>query len=272
MTRWFRMYDELLDDPKVQTLPAEVFRGWVNVLCLASRHDGTLPHLSDLAFSLRLSEEAASVLVGELTEVGLLDATDSGLEPHRWGNRQYSSDLSSDRVRAFRERKRNGDETVMKRKDETAMKRPTRADARSVSVSESDSVSVSSGSGSGSGGEEESFALLWAAYPRHEAKKPARKAFGRIGGVENGTLAAMLSWIDVAKRSLQWQDGTKIPHLATWLNQERWKDDPPPEGVMNAAARTTHESPEQAKVRRTDEAARRILARFPEEAGGGLPS
>jgi hypothetical protein len=40
----------------------------------------------------------------------------------------------------------------------------------------------------------------------------------------------MLKWLDRGKRSEQWQDRTKIPHPATWLNQRRWEADPPPEG------------------------------------------
>ncbi len=30
MAGWFRLYDELLDDPKVQSLPAADFRAYVN--------------------------------------------------------------------------------------------------------------------------------------------------------------------------------------------------------------------------------------------------
>ena len=43
MARWFRFYNEALDDPKVQKLPPALFKSWVNLLCLTARHDGTLP-------------------------------------------------------------------------------------------------------------------------------------------------------------------------------------------------------------------------------------
>ena len=35
--KWFRFYHDAIDDPKVQRLPGDVFKFWVNLLCLASR-------------------------------------------------------------------------------------------------------------------------------------------------------------------------------------------------------------------------------------------
>jgi hypothetical protein len=115
MSRWFRMYDELLDDPKVQRLPGEDFKAWVNILCLASRKDGRLPPLEDIGFALRLDPRKATALIGRLVSAGLLDREDDRFSPHGWNARQYKSDVSTGRVKQFRERKkvvpRNDDET-----------------------------------------------------------------------------------------------------------------------------------------------------------------
>ena len=110
------MYDELLDDPKVQRLPAEDFRGWVNLLCLASRNGGKLPPLADIAFALRETQDAVSTLVERLRSGGLIERRSGGADgafdaPYRWAERQYKSDTSTDRVKRFRERSRNADET-----------------------------------------------------------------------------------------------------------------------------------------------------------------
>jgi hypothetical protein len=35
----------------------------------------------------------------------------TGLSPHRWNERQYKSDVSTERVKRFRQRPRNGSET-----------------------------------------------------------------------------------------------------------------------------------------------------------------
>ena len=47
MQRWFRMYEEILDDPKVQKLPDDLFKAWVNVLALSSRNGGKLGNRSE---------------------------------------------------------------------------------------------------------------------------------------------------------------------------------------------------------------------------------
>lgn len=108
---WYRFYVETLDDPKVQKLPGEQFKGWVNLLSLAARNEGDLPPVEDIAFALRMSEIEAQELIDYLIEKELVDETEYGLEPHNWNGRQYKSDVSTDRVKRFRKRQRNGDET-----------------------------------------------------------------------------------------------------------------------------------------------------------------
>lgn len=113
MSRWFRLYDEMLDDPKAQRLPPQDFKIWINLLCLASRNDGKLPCISDIAFALRISENDAVTVVERLHIAGLIDKRNGGPDgfrysPHGWDKRQYKSDNSADRVKKHRE-KRNGE-------------------------------------------------------------------------------------------------------------------------------------------------------------------
>ena len=103
--KWFRFYHEALDDPKVQMLPPELFKTWVNLLCIASRETlrGTLPETSVLAFQLRISNEQVTEAVSDLIERGLLDENEHGeLEPHNWQERQPESDDVAQRVAKFR--------------------------------------------------------------------------------------------------------------------------------------------------------------------------
>jgi predicted transcriptional regulator len=116
--QWFRFYVEALNDPKVQRLEPNLFRTWVNILCVARENDGDLPKLEDLAFRLRIDKTDAQRAVESLIERGLLDRQPSGgLRPHNWDERQYQSDTSTSRVKRFRQRsmKRlgNGVETVI---------------------------------------------------------------------------------------------------------------------------------------------------------------
>jgi hypothetical protein len=116
LTRWCRLYSEVLDDPKVQRLPAEDFRGWVNLLCLATRNGGTLPPVSDVAFALRMDEHGTRTLLERLLSGGLLDKRSGGTDgfhyaPHSWAERQYKSDTSTERVKRFRQRNETATET-----------------------------------------------------------------------------------------------------------------------------------------------------------------
>lgn len=108
MTRWFRMYDEILDDPKVQKLSGEEFKAWVNLLCLAARNGGALPRIEDVAFALRRCPEAVEALLERMRRARLIDVRGRGAKrrftPHGWDKRQFVSDSSTDRVKRFRKR------------------------------------------------------------------------------------------------------------------------------------------------------------------------
>lgn len=101
MTRWFRFYDDVINDPKVLKLSDSAFRGWVSVLCVTSKCGGKLPSAKDLAFYLRSKPQRVAVLLAELDRAGLLDQTEDGYVPHNWGGRQYISD-STERVKRHR--------------------------------------------------------------------------------------------------------------------------------------------------------------------------
>jgi len=121
--RWFRLYDDVLNDPKVQRLSGETFKLWINLLCIASKHGGVLPSLDDLAFQLRLPALVCKTEIDTLKSAGLIDG-DKKLKPHGWDKRQYKSDTSTERVKRFRERCRNAPETV----NETVPDTDTEAD------------------------------------------------------------------------------------------------------------------------------------------------
>jgi hypothetical protein len=108
MMQWLRLYHDVLDDPKVQGLPSDDFKNWINVLIIASQNDprGELPSPTDVAFFLRLSQEQAEALCARLLDRELLDPQNGRLVIHGWAERQYESDDSTKRVRTFRERKK----------------------------------------------------------------------------------------------------------------------------------------------------------------------
>ena len=110
--QWFRFYHEVLDDPKVQNLPPEDFKFWVNLLCLVCRRNGKIPDLKEISFGLRVPENACRTVLERLSNAGLIDTRNGGpngvhYAVHSWEKRQYKSDTSTDRVKRFRERYRN---------------------------------------------------------------------------------------------------------------------------------------------------------------------
>lgn len=119
--QWFRFYSEVLNDHKVQSLEPTVFKGWINLLCLANDCSGRLPEVSEIAFKLRLSVHSARELVDTLVMHGLIDIQpDQSLIPHNWAGRQFRSDTSTERVRKHRQKKQKPDpETDGNVSDET---------------------------------------------------------------------------------------------------------------------------------------------------------
>ena len=70
------------------------------------------------------------------------------------------------------------------------------------------------------------FDIWWAAYPRKTAKGAARKSFEKA--IRLTTLQTMLAALEWQRTQEQWlKDGGQfIPMPTTYLNQERWDDQP----------------------------------------------
>lgn len=112
---WFRMYAEAVDDEKLRLLAFEDRWHFVAILCLKCQGslDSEAPHMDRrIALKLGLQLPQLDEVKRRLIEVGLI--TDDW-QPVRWESRQYKSDRSADRTRAWRERQKkesHGDVTV----------------------------------------------------------------------------------------------------------------------------------------------------------------
>ncbi len=78
--------------------------------------------------------------------------------------------------------------------------------------------------------QEEVFELFWKCYPRRVDKGRARKTWLKLRA-DGVLLAKIMTAIDAQKKWSTWtKDGGKyIPYPSTWLNGERWNDEPPPD-------------------------------------------
>jgi hypothetical protein len=111
MGRWWRAYDDTLHDPKVQRLAPPLFKTWFNLLCIASKNEGTLPPIADVAFELHMSEHKAAEFLTALTARQLFDLrADGKFEPHNWTGRQYKSDVTdptaAERMKRYRKNRK----------------------------------------------------------------------------------------------------------------------------------------------------------------------
>ena len=73
------------------------------------------------------------------------------------------------------------------------------------------------------------FDAFWKAYPNKIGKKLARTAWGKAKDrppVEDVILA-----VKAQAQTKKWtkDNGQYVPNPATWINQGRWDDEPPPE-------------------------------------------
>lgn len=86
------------------------------------------------------------------------------------------------------------------------------------------------------------FARFWDLYPRKTGKQDAARAFMRatehteVAAIAEGLHNALQVWKTTETPT------TFIPHPATWLNQGRWDDEQPLEGMPGAPAPTVTDS------------------------------
>lgn len=125
---WFRVHADgpasITRNRKIQSLPSALFKWVVNLWAFACRNNGCLPPFEDIAFELHVKVTRVSSVVTELVSKRFIDEIDGCYVMHDWSDHQFESDSSTERVRQFRERKRNVSETP-------------RARAHSESVSDS---------------------------------------------------------------------------------------------------------------------------------------
>jgi len=167
-----------------------------------------------------------------------------------------SETKGAERVRRFRENKKalhcNADVTDVKRLGNTEIEKEIEIELNNKNISVSDfpaeNLPVETAQGSDPADEQVSnhsktqddvyFNTFWEAYPKRVAKIAAIKAFKKLKMTDD-LLQEILKNIEYMKRTREWQEGF-VPHPATYLNGERWKD----EVVHDKASGITEQSGE----------------------------
>jgi len=213
---WFRMYNTTLDNPKAQRLSGDLFKGWINLLCLASKSGGVLPSVSDIAFALRMDETAVETLLETLHARELLDLEGDDYTPHDWDDLQFKSDKSTDRVAKYRERHKKQTVTgnVSCNVSETAQEK-SRTDH-----SREDTPIVPKGTS-----RPKDFDSFWTLYPEKVGKDAALKAWNKRK--KAGDLPSLEVLVEAIGRYIDAKPADRAYcNPSTWLNQGRWQDVP----------------------------------------------
>ncbi|MDE2472323.1 MAG: hypothetical protein KGL35_27225, partial [Bradyrhizobium sp.] len=130
MSRWWRAYDEAIDDPKLIGLTDAQFRFWFNILCVCSAFGGGLPDIRTVSIKLRMQPRRVIRLLNDLVSAGLLDESNGLISPHNWQIRQYKSDVSTERVKRFRKRVGNVSRNVSETPPETETETETETEKK----------------------------------------------------------------------------------------------------------------------------------------------
>jgi hypothetical protein len=220
MSRWFRFYEEVLDDPKAQKLPLVLFKAWVNILCLASKNNGKIP-VEDVSFALRVTEKAAEDILSDLGAAGLIDEFEGTYSPHNWGKRQYKSDVSdptaAERMRRHRNAHRNATVTVTVPRAETETETEKKEDRpKRVRTLCSDD-----------------FEEFWKRYPKtpNMSKSEAWKAWQRLPDEDRIAATAAVPKYIAFLRS---KTDHPTVHACRFLSQRRFDgfNEPEPDNVV----------------------------------------
>lgn len=216
--KWFRLYGEVLNDPKVQKLHPKAFKAWISLLCLAN--EGTPRgriNPEDISYGLRMDDDTATKMIEHLLERGLLEREGEALVPHNWDERQFASDNVTERSRQHR---RNVARNVS-RNDASAL-HATPPDTDTETDTEQRPPKAPQ-----EGAVDSAFGRYWALVVRKEpSRAKALEAWDKAiakGADPEQIIAGMRRHREA---HLAIEDATKIPHATTWLNQQRWTADP----------------------------------------------
>ena len=149
----------------------------------------------------------------------------TGETPQFSGNERYvwpTAKLHIDREAAFCEKQRRN----ASKPNEAKPSQTSQKDKDKEKDNDKERIDTLTLKGSGISPGESPFDAFWRAYPRKTGKGDARNKFAKA--LTKTTFETIMTALERVKGSAQWQrdGGQYIPHPATWLNQERWDDDP----------------------------------------------
>lgn len=105
---WIKLYHEILDDPKMATMPDRLWRRTIEVFLLAGKlskdKSGVIPDTRQLAWLLRMDTNDLQGDMEQIASAGLLESVPNGWKVINFEKRQKAA-TAAERVKQSRERK-----------------------------------------------------------------------------------------------------------------------------------------------------------------------
>lgn len=232
----FQVDPDFYDHPKAIGMSDSATALWVRAgsYSVAKLLDGFVPE-DALSLLTTVPGQAAN----ELVERGLWRRVKGGFRFHQWDHRNLTrarveADRDYDRKRKRKARhlaRQNGNSQLDGDIVLTGHPPDTRPDSarspdRSVSVSESVSTPPTPrrGKPAAPADDDPHWSAFWDAYPRKVGKGQARRAWAKA--IKTTDPAAVIAAAKRFADRRRGQDPQYTPHPATWLNGERWADQP----------------------------------------------
>lgn len=118
---WLRLYSEMIHDRKIRRLKPEHRWLWTALLCMAGASElrgfvmvgNAAADVDDIADGAALAPKVVTAGLGELERMGLIERDENlgAWSVPQWNERQFVSDVSTERVKRFRNKQRNAEES-----------------------------------------------------------------------------------------------------------------------------------------------------------------
>lgn len=234
--KWVRLYNATANDPNWRMIAADtglpvhaVLAAWTAMLCHASEATprGTLAGWMDKRAAAILDLKPADLTaIREAMQGVILD----GDKLLNWDQEQYESDTSAERTRVYRERKKQRDSNVtppsrndnVTSRDGEVTSPPLRATDNRYQNKEPPLRGVNARERVR--GDDPDFETWWSAYPHKVGKGAARKAFQAAR--RKAPFGDLFQAVQRYEAQLKQTNASPPCNPATWLNQERWNDQP----------------------------------------------
>lgn len=226
---WLRLHVSITSSRKIQSLPDNLFRWWINLLCLAKAGDGLLPTTKDISWELRTSETKVNQAIESLSQRGLVDAVELGFAMHDWNTWQFLSDVSTERTRRFKERQKERIGNVPENGNGTARERPQSTEYRVQSTEIREQTPKPPPKiGGDLAWRKPKFAEFWQSVWCKTGKGAAERAFAKVAKTpeiaDRIIAAAKEQGRSILEHAAQYKHSPL--HPSTWLNEGRYEDEP----------------------------------------------